>query len=100
MLQNGRQIGPKSEVGGPKDLKTYAWPTHCGTSSNVTQSSCECLSAKTMNHVIGCEDNHEKKNHIGCRPKEKNRSTKYDGQCKRPYGKSYLISPSKILPLI
>ncbi len=24
----GIQIGPKSEVGGPKDLKTYAWLTH------------------------------------------------------------------------
>ena len=24
----GVQIGPKSKVGGPKDLKTYAWLTH------------------------------------------------------------------------
>ncbi len=24
----GVQIGPKSEVGGPKHLKTYAWLTH------------------------------------------------------------------------
>ena len=25
----GVQIGPKSEVGGPKDPKMYAWQTHC-----------------------------------------------------------------------
>ena len=66
-------LGQGSVCKNKATLLSGTWPGHISvypTSSNVAQASCECLSAKTMNHVIGSEDNHENKNHIGHRPTE------------------------------